>query len=62
MDLANRVLRLEVNEESFVPEGETKPIKYNKSVIVCKSNDEEFEVAIKLTRDQVNLLRLADEV
>lgn len=62
MDLANKILRLEINEKSFTPEGESKAIKYNECKIICQSNGEEFEVAVKLSRDQINLLRLADEV
>ena len=61
-NLLSKITRLHVEERSFVPEGQSQPIKYNVAVLTYQINGKDRTMELKISKDKSQILELADTV
>lgn len=61
-NLVSKLTRLHIEERSFVPEGQSQPLKYNICVLTIQIKGQERTIDLKISKDKSMVLELADAI
>lgn len=62
VDVLQKVKGLEIVEDEFTPDGETKPIRYRKAYLTITARGEDYRIPLQMEKAYLLALELAEDV